>query len=380
MFRTVLGGVATVSVGVMLAVCPAAAQVTPAGKDPLPDDTPSVRVGGTLFADYTYTLDPEVTDADGNRVSPSAFNLGRAYITVIGQVNHLIGFRITPDVTREAGTGSTLAGSLTLRLKYGYAQINLDDWLWRGSYVRAGMIQTPYVEFEEHVYRYRFQGPTFTDRETYLTSADLGASFRTELPHGYGEVVGGVYNGEGYTRADPNDQKALQLRGTVRPFPGPGTARGLRVTLFYDADHYVQDADRQRFVSLVSFEHRYVNAGWVYLDATDQPTLAQAKVNSSGHSLWFTPRWPVGQLPASPPAGHVQASLEGLFRFDRLEPNHDHPSVKERWIVGAAYWPRMVAAGVSSAFLLDYEQVRSRDFALPRPTEKRIALHMLISF
>ena len=37
----------------------ASAQVTPAPDYTPPDDTPSVRVGGTLFADYTYTLAPE---------------------------------------------------------------------------------------------------------------------------------------------------------------------------------------------------------------------------------------------------------------------------------------------------------------------------------
>ena len=45
---------------------PAAAQVTPAARMPPPDDTPSVRVGGTLFLDYTKTLEPETVDADGN--------------------------------------------------------------------------------------------------------------------------------------------------------------------------------------------------------------------------------------------------------------------------------------------------------------------------
>ena len=73
-----------VGVGVVLSVWPAAAQVTPAGTYPPPDDTPSVRVGGTLFVDYTRTLEPEITDADGNRVSPSAFNVMRAYINVTG--------------------------------------------------------------------------------------------------------------------------------------------------------------------------------------------------------------------------------------------------------------------------------------------------------
>ena len=358
----------------------AAAQVTPAVNFPPPDDAPSVRVGGTLFADYTSTLAPEITDANGNHVSPSAFNIGRAYINVLGQLNHLIAFRITPDLTRESGTGSSLSGSLTYRLKYGFAQFNLDDWIWRGSYVRVGMIQTPYVDFEESVYRYRFQGPLFVDREGYLTSSDFGASIRTQLPGGYGEVVAGAYNGEGYTRTDPNDQKAFQVRGTLRPFPGPSTYRGLRVTAFYDGDHYVHDAERRRFVSLTSFEYRYLNAGWVYLDAADRANAAAPKVDSSGHSLWITPRWPHGGLRPTPMAGQVRASFEGLLRFDRLRPDQRNQSVKERWIGGLAYWPRMINSSVISAVLLDYEQVRYRDYAPAQPIEKRIALRMLLSF
>ena len=367
-------------VGISLGSGPVEAQVTPGGEYPPPDDTPSVRVGGTLFLDYTRTLEPEATDADRNSVNPSAFNVGRAYINVLGQLNHLIAFRITPDITRETGSGSSLSGSLTYRLKYAFAQFNLDDWMWRGSYVRAGLIQTPYVEFEESIYRYRFQGSIFAEREGYIPSSDFGASFRTQFPGGYGEAVAGLYNGEGYTRPDPNDQKAFQVRGTLRPLPRPGTLRGLRVSVFYDSDHYVQHAERERLVTLASFEHRYVNAGWVYLDAADQSSVAEAEIDSSGHSFWITPRWPHGDLRPAPASGQVRASLEGLLRFDRLEPNRNDGSVKERWIGGLAYWPRMTNASVTSAVLLDYEQVRYLNFAPARPTEKRIALHGLISF
>jgi hypothetical protein len=356
------------------------AQVTPGGALPPPDDTPSVRVGGTLFLDYTTTLDPKATDADGNEVTANAFNVGRAYINVTGQVNHLIAFRITPDITRESGSGSSLSGSLTYRLKYAFAQFNLDDWMWRGTYVRFGMTQTPYVEFEESVYRYRFQGPVFVDVERFLTSSDFGVFFRTEFPNGYGEAIVGLYNGDGSTRADANDQKAFQVRATLRPLPGPGVLRGLRLTLFYDGDNYVKDAERNRFVSLVTYEHRFVNIGWSYLDATDQTLSASPEVDANGHSFWFTPRWAHGTLRPTPATGQVRASLEGLFRYDRLEPDQGNSSHKERIVAGVAYWPRMTNSRVSTAVLLDYEEVRYRNYAPARDTDKKVAVHMLINF
>jgi len=363
-----------------LASGPASAQVTPTTATPPPDDNPSVRVGGTLFADFTKTFAPAITDAGGATVSPSAFNVSRAYINVTGQLNHLFAFRITPDIVRETGAGSSVAGSMTLRLKYGYAQMNLDDWLWRGTYVRAGLIQTPYVDFEETVYRYRFQGGVFTDREGYLTSSDYGAIARTLLPRGYGEIYGGVYNGEGFTRADPNDQKAYEVRATIRPFPSGNLSRGLRLTAFQMSDHTVQDADRRRTVALATFEHRFVNMAWSWLDAVDQATPAAPRVPARGQSFWITPRLPLGAPPVAPPAGVVRASLEGLFRYDRLEPDRDGPRRKQRWIAGAAYWPRVRSASYSAAFLLDYERVTYEHFDPPRPDERRLAVHMLVAF
>jgi hypothetical protein len=339
-----------------------------------------VRVGGTLFADFTKTYSPTIVDTGGSTVSPSAFNVSRAYINVTGQLNHLFAFRITPDVARETGTGSSLAGSETYRLKYGYAQMNLDDWLWRGTYVRGGMIQTPYVDFEETVYRYRFQGGVFADREGFMTSSDYGVAARTLVPRGYGEIVAGLYNGEGYTRFDPNDQKAVEIRGTLRPFPSANLPRGLRVTGFYSGDHSVKDAERRRSIALVTFEHRFVNAAWSYMGTVDQATPAAPRVPGRGQSFWITPRLPIGALPVAPPAGQVRGAVEGLFRYDRLEPDTGKTGLKQRWIAGAAYWPRMRIASVSAAFLLDYEQVTYRDFIPARPNERRLALHMLVAF
>ena len=357
---------AVAAAAILWAGSQASAQVTPAAGYTPPDDTPSVRVGGVLFLDYTTTQEPQVTDADGNRVSQSAFNVGRAYINVTGQVHHLLQFRVTPDIARETGTGSSLNGSLTYRLKYGYAQFNMDDWLWRGTYVRFGMIQTPYVDFEETVYRYRFQGTVFVDREGYNSSSDVGLSFRTAFPNNYGEVIAGYYNGDSYTRVDPNDQKSFRIRATVRPFPGPGLLRGLRLTAYTDQDHTVRNADRDRFIASVLYEHKYVNAYYSYLKTTDQATTKVVPIDGDGYSFWITPKTTFG--------------VEGLFRYDKLNPNDANDSRKDRVIGGIAYWPKLAVTSVNAAILFDVEQVDYEDFTPARPTEKRIAVHMLVTF
>src|SRR3954451_17135684 len=77
------------------------AQVTPAAGYTPPDDTPKVNVGATIFGDYTYVESPKAKDADGNAINNSSFNIIRAYINLTGNLNHLIAFRITPDVARE---------------------------------------------------------------------------------------------------------------------------------------------------------------------------------------------------------------------------------------------------------------------------------------
>ena len=80
-------------------LAPAAyAQVTPAAGYTPPDDTPSIKVGATIFADYTYNKDPVTKDADGNDIHADSFNVSRSYINITGNISHMIAFRITPDM------------------------------------------------------------------------------------------------------------------------------------------------------------------------------------------------------------------------------------------------------------------------------------------
>jgi len=354
------------------------AQITPAAGYTPPDDTPSIKVGAVIYTDWTYQTSPEITDSDGNAVHTSSFNVTRAYINITGNINHIVAFRITPDVVRESGlltlppqvppNSPTISNdSLVFRIKYAFAQFNLDDWMEKGSWVRLGIQQTPLIDYEESIYRYRFQGTTFTEREGFYNSADAGASFHYNFPRAYGEVHVGVFDGEGYTRPEVNDEKAIEIRGTVRPFAsGNPMLRGLRVTGFYFGDHYVKNAERTRAVFQTTYESTHVNAGYDYINAHDQPSITRPDVPASGWSFWVTPRTKIG--------------WEALIRYDHLTPNTTlEAQVRHRTIVGGAYWfPHQ--GNVQAALMLDYDGQTFDNFTPSLQTQGRLAIHGLIQF
>ncbi len=301
-------------------------------------------------------------------INPASFNVTRAYINVTGNVSHNVSYRITPDIKLDSTAGDTLNGSLVFRLKYGYGQFNLDEKWTKGSWVRFGLHHTPYIDWEEGIYRYRFQGTILVDREGFMSPSDYGLSTHYNIPGNYGDIHVGYYNGETYTKQEANDQKALQARVSFRPAPMAGVIKGLRLTAFYDADDYARGDARRRFVYAATFEHKYLNAGFEHLDAADQTKAGLAEVKAEGYSVWAVPRSPKG--------------WEGLLRYDHLKQNKDSSNVKDRRIAGVAYWFHSQQPGVTSALLADYENVPTYvDITAGRkPAEKRYALHALFNF
>jgi len=358
------------------------AQVTPAAGFTPPDDTPSIRVGTTIYPNFTYQTDPKITDSDGNQVNRNSFDVSRAYINVTGNISHIIAFRVTPDITRETNPASSLSGSLVFRVKYAFLQTNFDDWMTRGSWARFGVQQTPYLDFEEGIYRYRFQGTMFVERAGYMSSADAGASFHYNFKANYGDVHVGWYNGENYNRAEVNDQKGFQIRASARPFARQKPVlRGLRATIFYTGDNYVKDAERKRTVFSLTYEHPYVVFGYEYLDVHDQRSALPGNpdVKGNGYSIWATPRSKWG--------------WEALLRYDHLTPNASDAFAplstagnltttldsqqQNRGIVGVAYWfPHQ--GTVSTAIMADYDWQIFKN--LTADPVKTFAVHGLINF
>jgi hypothetical protein len=289
---------------------------TPSAAAPPEPDYPIVRVGVLSYVQYDAELK--------NRDAYNNFDVTRAYLNINGQLARNVRFRLTPDV-RRATTDAAVAGSLVLRIKYAFVQF---DNLTPRSWVRFGVHQTPWLDFEESVNRYRVQGTMFSEREALIPGAgDFGVGYFTPLPNDYGEIQAGIYNGEGYTQPDVNKYKSVQGRVTLRPLPGRGLANGFRLSGFYNAGWYAPDRPRRLGIVMGSYEHPHVVATAQYLTATENPSLLQTRdIDREGSSAFL----------------EVRQGVEGwaaLGRVDFFDPDTVLTRNSQRRIIaGGAYW------------------------------------------
>ena len=332
----------------------AAAQTTPAPAAPSPaPEYPIVRVGMVAYTQYDVELE--------NRRAFNAFDLTRGYININGQLSNRVRFRFTPDVRRV--TDGSLSGSLVMRVKYAFVQ--LDNIGPARSWVRVGAHQTPWLDFEESINRYRVQGTMFSERENLIPgSSDFGVGYFAPLGK-YVDVQGGVYNGEGYAQTDINKYKSAQGRLTVRPFAGAGLANGLRVSGFYNAGWYDTGRPRRLGIMMASYEHPKIVATMQYLKATEKPLASIRTIDRSGTSGFLEVR--------RGPTGWA-----GLLRVDAYDPDRQvSVDSDHRVIAGGAYWfntPRS-----RFGIIVTNEQV-SYGTAARRPKEDRLLVQTHIEF
>jgi hypothetical protein len=239
----------------------------------------------------------------------------------------------------------------------------MDDWLPKGSWVKLGMQQTPYIDYVDTISRYRFQGPAFTDRQKLLSSADTGLVARIAYPKDYGDAQFGFYNGESYTASEANNEKSFQMRLSVRPGASVPILKGWRLAFFKDWDATMDHAVRDRTAWNTTFEHKWVNAGYEYVIAEDQALPTDPATRFQGYSVWVTPKLPLG--------------FEIYARYDFAIPDMSQPARVTETIAGLAYW-LPVQKGVSTAILLDYD--RTIDQRPDHWEVRRYTLHAMVQF
>jgi len=284
-------------------------------ENPAPTSTPATPAPPVTFGILSFLqYAAELHEEDGF----NAFDVTRGYFDVRARLSDRVRARFTPDV--RPTTDASLATNMALRLEYAYLEAKVSD----GASVVFGMHETPWLTFEESANRYRVQGPMFAEREGLIPGpSDVGASVWARSERAEFHV--GVYNGEGYGRAEEDKYKSVQGRVSVRPFSGDDATGNVRLSGFYSYGWYARDRPRNVAIVMGSYQNLHVAATAQYLSATDNPFIAR-DVERRGMSFFGEGR--------QGPTGWA-----GVGRVDFFDPDASNDSdTRRRYIVGGAHW------------------------------------------
>jgi hypothetical protein len=275
---------------------------------------PTVTVGGVGYAQFAYH--PTDTANYANN-----FDVTRAYINVIGRFAHGILTRVTPDIYRVAD------GSLSYRLKYAFVQWTPDS----GAIAfKLGMLNTPYVEWEEQLWDYRMQGTIAMDRNGYLSSSDFGFLVDGSWGNEAVSMSAGVINGENYNRPLGDKGKDLSARVSVRLVPTDEMSRtgGLRLTGYGQTGKPTGGGVRQRLLGVLSYRSKMLTLAGVGAVTRDSALTTPVTPERKGRVL---SGFGVLRVPPS-------HKLQFIGRVDSIDPNTDEDDDRQtRFIVGIGY-------------------------------------------
>jgi hypothetical protein len=337
------------AVPLLLVSARAAAQTPESGR-------PAVTVGSLVYAQYGY----RIGGAPAAQPAPNAFDITRAYIDVRATVPGGIGLRITSDVFRSRDTTSNDDGSLSLRLKYGYAAYTPG-----GSPItlKLGLIHTPWLDWVEGMYGYRMQGTMAIERAGYFNSADIGVGVDGAWAGQAVNLQVGIYNGEGYHGGAGDGRKDLEGRVSVRLVRSDdgGSRGGLRVTAYGHYGKPTSGGRRYRAIGMVSYHSRRFTLaaqGAIAGDSTTEESTSLLKGRIwSGFGVYRVPETPVAIL----------------ARADLTDRNIDLTGDREVRVIGGVSYDLSTAVRL----LLDLDSV---DYQDARPTLTTALFQMQFAF
>ena len=245
-------------------------------------DLGGIKIGGRIYYSFQNgSAYSPTSPSDDMTDTYNRFLLKRSYIEISKDITPWMRAQITPDIWQDTN------GSFNFRVKYAYG---LFHWNSNGFVakpeIEAGIIHTPWLDFEEGINTWRMQDTMFMERVGIITSADAGVMFAGqfggELPKSYQDEVAkknpgrygsyaiGIYNGGGYASAEANTNKTIQARLTYRPMPD--IAPGLQISAFgiwgkgnaapkeFDKDPFKYREiypDYSVFAGMLSYQHAY---------------------------------------------------------------------------------------------------------------------------
>jgi len=309
----------------LAALCALSMAALPAAAQSQNPQAPQVTVGGLVYGQYLYQLKDSLGAGNQNQ-----FSVQRAYLNILGRFGGGITTRLTTDI---APTG---AGNQQIRLKYAFL-----GWTPTNSKLtyKFGLVQTPYIDFEETLWDYRMQGPIAVDRNGYMSSSDFGAGVDGRWNNEGVNAQFLFFNGEGYSGGTGDNHKdaGLRVSGRLTKTNDASRTGGLRLTGYAGVGKATGGADRNRYIGTVSYKSQRLTVAGEFVSTKDDAIT--------------------GSILSAFGVYHFSGSkAAAIGRVDLLDPDTDTPDNKQtRVITGLSYQVQSNFRVLADVDLLSFE-------------------------
>jgi len=169
-----------------------------------------LKFDGQAFIGYKYT-----NYANSATQDTQDFEIRRGYFQLKAYLldDPKSYYRVTFDLTRESAPTANTNGSMIVRAKYAY--LNLNEVLPATS-LEIGLAHRPWHDYEEHnSWMYRSISEILIENKNSAhlsSSADFGVMAKTRTKYFDSDI--GIFNGEGYHSAQTSNGMSLEWRFT----------------------------------------------------------------------------------------------------------------------------------------------------------------------
>ncbi len=302
------------------------------------DGESKLKIGGKVFADVTSY---KATDGAGATTAKiNAARIERAYLTAKYSFNKDWMMRITTDVTlaKDLNAGGK---NNNIFLKYAYLEGKL---IGKAAVLRLGQSHTPWIDYEQGLWKHRYMSKVMTDTFKYDASSDVGIGLKGELADGMVGYWATLTNGAGYSHIDRTGNK-MDFNSRIGFYPIEGLTLDFQYRTGYLGKNQFNAAAAKNTLYQVMATYgmgKDFRIGANYAANDVSPVGGGAKIKNKMYGVWG---W---------------AKIAGDFgAFGRFESNKDNAAAAtkkkdDHYSVGVEYFP---VKGVTLA--LGYDATKS---------------------
>jgi len=309
----------------------------------------------------------------------------RAYFTAKYSFNDDWMMRLTTDM----GTETALGKQQNIYVKYAYAEGKLAG---DAAVLRVGQSHTPWIDYEQGLWKHRYVAKVMSDQYGFDTSADLGMGLKGKLMDGTVGYFATVTNGTGYSNGT-RTTTGRDLSARIGFYPIDGLTLDVQYYNGYKGTKtsLTKGVQSKFYQAMVSYKVGDFRIGANYLNNKDTAKGANNstihdgnvtgtyrtaaigdKSDSTGYSLWTT--------------GKLGGGFGAFGRYEKLDNKFTNAAgvantLKEkitRLVGGVEY---TVVKGIDFSLVYDRTELKNQgNVTTNKRTDDRFGLYSQVKF